>query len=73
MQMNDNQPDQERATSVMLAAAGIPVPNAEVSKIAQMQRNAADARLVLRALRLMEAEPVTVFASRDMNTEDGRE
>jgi hypothetical protein len=73
MQMNDNQPDQNSATSVMLTAAGIPVPDAEVSKIAQMQRNAADARLVLRALRLMETEPVTVFASRGTNAEDGHE
>ena len=66
--MNDNQSDQETATSVFLAAAGIPVPAAEISKIAEMQRNAADARSALRALRLMETEPVTHFTARDAGT-----
>ncbi|HVB64302.1 MAG TPA: hypothetical protein VNE17_06195 [Nitrolancea sp.] len=71
--MNDNQSDQETATSVLLSSAGIPVPATEIGKIAQMQRNAANARLALRAMRLLETEPVTSFAAQYSEVEDDHE
>jgi len=71
--MTDDQPNQEITTSVLLSSAGIPVPATEIGKIAQMQRNAANARLALRAMRLLETEPVTSFDARYSEVEDDHE
>ena len=67
--MDNDKQEQSDTISVMLDEAGIPVPAAEIGKIARMHRNATSSRQALRALRLMETEPATILAPDETETD----
>lgn len=71
--MDEEQPRQAEPAAVLLAEAGIPVPDSDMSTIENMHRIAGHAREMLRTLRLLETEPATTFAPRSAKTEDDDE
>jgi len=59
--MSKQRPDQPDPDAALLINCGVGVPPAHVARIARMYRAAAAERDAIRALRLGETEPVTIF------------
>jgi hypothetical protein len=59
--MSKQRPDQPDPDAALLIISGVSVPPAHVARIAKMYQTAAAGRDAIRALRLGETEPMTIF------------
>ena len=61
--MDESTPDRERVVTVILANAGVAVPDRDIAKLAEMYEGAEPARQALRSVELGETEPVITFTA----------